>query len=179
MSEPNHGCEIRRCLLKPEGLRQKHAWVAVDDQNNALSVFVAIQAGKLAMVDCALYTTPSRRGLKLARDLVSQARRDLAAEDPSMALRWSGKATPDGYRIAASFGFSIGDEESAELGARLDKKLATKPNDDNLLAFAALRAQYDGRLPCDPVRQERADHDGREALREAAHVLGAQVIEEG
>ncbi|PXX66916.1 hypothetical protein DFR70_103671 [Nocardia tenerifensis] len=176
MSEP----EIRRCLLQPEWVLQKHAWVAVDDQDNALSVFVVIQISPndlLRMKDCALYTTPARRRQNLANNLLLRARDDLAAQEPPVVLEWSGIATPGGYRLAKSLGFSISDEKSAELSARLDEELAEQPDDERLQFCAALRAEYGGRLPYNPARQENADREGREALRDAAQVLHLRVLE--
>lgn len=175
MSEP----EIQQCPLAPEGLLSKRAWVAVDDQGNALSVLATLQMSlhdPQRMKDCALYTTPSRRREKLATRLFHRARADLAAETPPVALEWSGIATPGGYKLAKSLGFSISDEQSAKIGAVLDERLAENPDDEHLRSHAALRVASGGRLPYNPLNQEKADRAGRKALAEA---LQLHVVEEG
>ncbi|WP_405135088.1 hypothetical protein [Nocardia sp. NBC_01388] len=174
--------EIRQCVLAPVGWQQKLAWVAVDEQGNALSVFAVLQISKdgpLRVKDAALYTTPSRRGEKLAKRLLIRARDDLAAKSPSVPLQWSGIATPDGYWLVQSFGFSIEPEESDRLGALLDEKLANNPDDERLRSYARLREEHGGQLPYEPLRPELADRDGLKTLHDAAEVLQLQVVEEG
>jgi hypothetical protein len=179
MSEPD--IEIQQCPLAPERSLQKRAWVAVDDQGNALSVFAALQISlddPLRMKDCALYTTPSWRGKGLAKRLFLRARDDLAAETPPVVLEWSTIATPVGYQVARSLEFRISDEHAAELGANLDKRLAENPDDERLRSYAALRDEHGGRLPYDPFNQDKADQEGRKALHDAAEALQLRVIEE-
>ncbi|MFJ2834630.1 hypothetical protein ACIO52_04640 [Nocardia sp. NPDC087230] len=154
--------------------------MAVDDQGNALAVFAVIQFPNdlHRMRDRAMYTTPSRRRQNLATKLFLRARADFASAEPLVSLEWSGVATTGGYQLAKRFGFSISDERSAELGAKLDELLAENPEDEVLRLYDAVRDEHGGRLPFNPLRQEKADQEGREALRDAAQVLQLQVIEE-
>ncbi|MFD6391445.1 hypothetical protein [Nocardia sp. NPDC060259] len=181
MSEPDlRGIEIRDCPLPHALWARRHAWVVVDDQENAVAVFAVVQVSPddpLLVKDCAVYTVPARRRQKLAKSLFFRARRDLADEDPPVAVQWSGVATLGGYKLAKSLGFRISDELSATLGASLDRRLAENPDNERLLAIAAFRAANGGRLPCDTLGQERADREGKYALRDAALVLKLRVAE--
>ncbi|MGY4103774.1 hypothetical protein ACW2Q0_30080 [Nocardia sp. R16R-3T] len=180
MSGPTIGGGIQRCALQSEGGLQKQAWVAVDDQGNALAVFAVIQFPNdlLRVRDRAMYTTPSRRRQNLATELFLRARAELASAEPPVSLEWSGIATTGGYRLAKRFRFSISDERSAELGSKLDERLAENPDDEDLRLYAAVRDECGGRLPFNPLKQEKADREGQEALHDAAQVLQLRVIEE-
>ncbi|MBF6207275.1 hypothetical protein IU483_24750 [Streptomyces gardneri] len=179
MSGADFGPPIRRCRLEPEWELQKQAWVAVDNRNNAVAVFAVVQMmpnDPRRVKDCAMYTTPSKRGHGLATDLFLRACTDLASEEPPASLEWSGIATPGGYRLVKRFGFSISEARSAELDALLDQKLAEHPDDERYRQYAAFRDEYGGRLPCEPLRQKDADAAGRKVLHEAAQVLQLRAI---
>ncbi|MFI1919372.1 GNAT family N-acetyltransferase [Nocardia sp. NPDC020380] len=182
MSEPNFTArDFRQCLLPSEQGLPKHAWVAVDDHGNVVSVVAVIPIDSKdprRVKECALYTTPSRRRQMLAKDLLRWALDDLAAKEPAATLEWTGIATPTGYLVAKSLGLSISDEESAKLGEELDRRLDKNPDDEHLRSLAAFREDCGGRLPYNPFNQEKADQDGRQALRDAAQALSLQVIEE-
>ncbi|MGA4786743.1 GNAT family N-acetyltransferase [Nocardia sp. AB354] len=177
MSEPDI-TEIRQCPLSPEGNLQKRAWVAVDNQGNAVSVCAVLQIDQGRMKDCALYTTPSWRKKGLAKRLFLQAQDDLAAEAPRITLEWSGIATEGGYGVAGSLALSASDEDSAKWSAELDKKFAENPHDERLQSYLKLRDDHGGRLPYNPLNQETANQAGRQALREAAEALRLRVIDE-
>ncbi|MFI9503818.1 hypothetical protein [Nocardia sp. NPDC052566] len=152
----------------------------MDEQGNAVSVFVVLQISPddpLRVKDRVLYTVPSRRGRKLARRLFDHACDVLAAE--SVVLEWSGIATPEGYPMVESSGFSISPDKSQELGAVLDAKLAEKPDDEYLRSLAALRVEYGGQLPYNPCKPDKAEKYGRETLLAAAEKVHAREIEGG
>ncbi|MCP2293403.1 hypothetical protein APR08_006366 [Nocardia amikacinitolerans] len=92
-------------------------------------------------------------------------------------MEWSGLATPGGYRLVKRFGFSISEERSAELDKLLDQKLADDPDNERYRLYATFREEYGGHLPCEPVKQDKADKAGREALHEAAQVLQLGLID--
>lgn len=170
--------DYRHCFLEPEGSLPRRAWVSVDEQGNAVAVFVVLQISQddpLRVKDRMLYTVRSRRGEELADRLFRHACNILAAE--SVVLECSGIATSKGYPMVKSAGFSISPDKSQELGAVLDAKLAENPDDEHLLSLAALREEHGGQLPYNPYNPDKAEAYGREVLHAAAREVDAGVIE--